>query len=656
MIYNTFFKMKSMKKTQIKKKQLKLLLIALFLSYGLLHTITFLPNINNNLDDKPDIQLKTSATYTDIEINDLPGSLTNWSWVETQPWFGGGLGTSGAPYVIESHNFEYSAGGGHSFAISNSRKHFIVRNCTFINSDSGYAGLYLNNVTNGQIVENEIYNNYYGIRALDTNYTSINENVVQDNADDGIHLYDNYYNNIHQNYITRCGDGLELDNCQFNNIYDNDIYENLFEGLEFNTCHFNTINENEINLNEDFGFELDDSENNTIYDNIIRSSTEDGINLDVDSNYNLFYKNYFINNSGVNAYDLGTGNNWNNSLIGNYWDNYIGYDMNLDGIGDFPYGIIGSAGNYDYLPIWNRQASIAIDDLPTSLTNWSWAETQPWFGGGSGTELDPYVLQDFNIESGGGTGNCLSIENSRKHFIVKECSLSNSGTSTTNAGIYLSNVTNALIIDNDCTNNYNGIYFESSHNNDFSSNDVINSGYVGIWGENANENNTIYDNFIFNGDWGIAIENGDNNIIQHNIVRNIPIFDGILLYGSGNNCLIDNNDVNTCNVGIRVESFSNSIISHNTITNSTGYGLNLNDADNSLVFENYFIINGNNAIDNGVNNDWNNTMIGNYWDDYTGYDMNFDGIGDDPYSIAGGIHCHYRFWSKRRTGPQISIW
>ena len=46
-------------------------------------------------------------------------------------------------------------------------------------------------------------------------------------------------------------------------------------------------------------------------------------------------------------------NNWNNSLIGNYWDDYRGVDQNDDGIGDTPYSINGTANSFDYLPIWD---------------------------------------------------------------------------------------------------------------------------------------------------------------------------------------------------------------------------------------------------------------------------------------------------------------
>ncbi|WP_371804192.1 NosD domain-containing protein [Candidatus Lokiarchaeum ossiferum] len=61
-------------------------------------------------------------------------------------------------------------------------------------------------------------------------------------------------------------------------------------------------------------------------------------------------------------------------------------------------------------------------------------------------------------------------------------------------------------------------------------------------------------------------------------------------------------------------------------------------ASNNMISMNYFQRNPIHAKDNSsMGNIWNLTMMGNFWDDYTGEDNDTDSIGDDPYSITGDI-------------------
>lgn len=55
-----------------------------------------------------------------------------------------------------------------------------------------------------------------------------------------------------------------------------------------------------------------------------------------------------------------------NGTMGNYWDDYEGFDNNSDGIDDTPYFIDGTAGAVDNYPIWDVPKS--EPDLPTPFT------------------------------------------------------------------------------------------------------------------------------------------------------------------------------------------------------------------------------------------------------------------------------------------------
>lgn len=54
----------------------------------------------------------------------------------------------------------------------------------------------------------------------------------------------------------------------------------------------------------------------------------------------------------INAENYGINNRWYDESIGNYWSDYLGQDLNNDGIGDIPYTNIYGSG-IDLYPIWN---------------------------------------------------------------------------------------------------------------------------------------------------------------------------------------------------------------------------------------------------------------------------------------------------------------
>ncbi|MDD5447405.1 MAG: NosD domain-containing protein, partial [Methanocellales archaeon] len=217
------------------------------------------------------------------------------------------------------------------------------------------------------------------------------------------------------------------------------------------------------------------------------------------------------------------------------------------------------------------------------------------------------------------------------------------------AGIYLDESNYCNISSNNVSSNYYGTYLYSSGSNTISNN-TVSDNWRGIDLSYSSSNNTISNNNVSNNVGGIRLYNSSNNNISSNTI-NSNNDRGVLLYYSSNNN-ISSNTINSNNDrGVLLYYSSNNNISSNTINSNNNYGLYLWSSSNNTIYNNYFN-NTNNAYDD-ENNIWNiskteGTNIidgpylgGNYWDDYTGDDIDGDGLGDTPYDISGSTNKDY---------------
>ncbi|HEX8038865.1 MAG TPA: nitrous oxide reductase family maturation protein NosD [Chryseosolibacter sp.] len=174
-------------------------------------------------------------------------------------------------------------------------------------------------------------------------------------------------------------------------------------------------------------------------------------------------------------------------------------------------------------------------------------------------------------------------------------------------GIYFEFVTHSFIIGNTSEKNLRyGLHFMFSHNDEYRNNAFIDNGAgVAVMYTNGVK---MYNN-TFERNWGGAAyglllkEIKDSEVIGNHFTRNT--------------------------IGIHLEGVSRSTFDKNDFT-ANGYAVRLQAScdENNFVRNNF----SGNTFDFATNGSMVlNTIDGNYWDRYQGYDLDHDGTGDVPY-------------------------
>jgi len=229
---------------------------------------------------------------------------------------------------------------------------------------------------------------------------------------------------------------------------------------------------------------------------------------------------------------------------------------------------------------------------------------------GNGTYSEPYIIEDLIID-GGGSATCISIENSNIYFTIKNCALFNSDTS----GLYLKNVSNGKILNNNCSFNRNGIYTYYSKNNTILGNIANNNSFYGIYlNSQCNDTKVVGNRACFNSVIGIFIDGGVyiyhhsyniliiNNIISDNvaegmrvvfandskIINNTAINNGCVLHiALSQNITISMNRLEGNEDGIWAYNLKLINIFNNTISSNRHTGLEIENANSVNIRNNY---------------------------------------------------------------------
>ncbi|MEM4247145.1 MAG: NosD domain-containing protein [Candidatus Woesearchaeota archaeon] len=220
-----------------------------------------------------------------------------------------------------------------------------------------------------RIINNNIVNNSEGIRPQRNNLLISENNITKNTV--GVSGYNTENVTISRNRITENGYGVNIGVCRNVTVTENQIANNTY-GLNLVYYGPYLISGNNIADNS-CGIRFAEACNNaTVYgNNITRNAV--GVALLIFPNAgdivvsgvgNVVFGNLFINNTKQVTQEKSPYNYpsttsmgtdivvWDNGTLGNYWDDYLGFDENNDGIGDKPYII--DEDNKDYYPLMTQ--------------------------------------------------------------------------------------------------------------------------------------------------------------------------------------------------------------------------------------------------------------------------------------------------------------
>ncbi|MDG6221457.1 MAG: NosD domain-containing protein, partial [Candidatus Thermoplasmatota archaeon] len=280
------------------------------------------------------------------------------------------------------------------------------------------------------------------------------------------------------------------------------------------------------------------------------------------------------------------------------------------------------------------------------------------------------------ITSGGSTGNdiCNNTAVYNNHGIHLDGAPGNTICSNTIQHSTLDGVrlitasdNNQVLYNNVSYNGQYGLYATSSNQNTFSYNNVISNSGTGVrlhttsWlNFNNNDviangmegfycygssNNTYASNYIRGNSYGIYLHAGQDNTVTDNDIATSASASAVYLRGtSGTN--VSGNTLTASKYGVELYDADGSAICNNHLENNYQYGVYIADGSTTnTIHHNDFINNyggGFQAYD-ADSNTWDTGYPGggNYWDDHTSPDENYNGFVDIPYSIAGGASQDY---------------
>lgn len=228
------------------------------------------------------------------------------------------------------------------------RNNKIEGNLAIRSQDRG-NGIHLFNVTQARIEGNEVWHTRDGIYIDTSNHNALINNYLHD-LRYGVHYMYSYHNRVVGNRTYRTRTGYALMQSKYLTVLNNRSDDDQNYGILMNYITHSRIQNNQVsgvrNSDETFSAGVADSEGkalfiyNSLFNEVVHNTfanSDMGVHLTAGSENNVLSGNAFIGNREQVKYVATRHQDWSHEGVGNYWSDYVGWDMDADGIGDTQY-------------------------------------------------------------------------------------------------------------------------------------------------------------------------------------------------------------------------------------------------------------------------------------------------------------------------------
>jgi parallel beta-helix repeat protein len=561
----------------------------------------------------------------------------------------------------------------------------------------GDVGIYLGRVKHCTISDNNVTNDYYGIRLSSSSDNIITNNTVSDN-NNGIYLSSSNDNMIMNNIANSNKYGIELwDSNNNNTITDNKASNNSYSGILLRMSSNNTLINNTMSGNKyNFGIccvDLSDYVHDIGPSNKVNGKPiyylvnqqnqqipDDAGFVGLISSTNITVSDLILTNNrdGVLLFHSNDSRIENVTVLHNNFDIRMYYSnnntlTNNTANSNDSHGIYLSSSNDNTLA--NNNASIHLSYYSNcNIINSNIARISLWSSSNNTlinnehdlihlrSDSNCNIINNNRANSNGGSISVDGSNNTLKNNIEYSMRICGSNNTLRNNTISRSNKYNFHaegIQDIDTSNKINGKPIRYLvHEKDLIIDSSWDVGYLGIVNSRnitvrdlilANKSegilldhssdSKIENVTIFNCEWGIYLKSSSNNTVTNNKASNDST--GIYLQNASDN-FISNNNASNNSIGIYLWDYSNNnTLTYNTVNFNSFYGIGFSNALSNNIYLNNFNNSKNVRPSGQTNTSWNSTSKITYtysseqYTNYMGnYWSNYNGYDSDNDGIG----------------------